>query len=328
VSLVEKALKKMQSANAVTTAGAAAPARRVSDTATNLPRPPIVAPGNTAPQATTATPAPVVVSAAPAAPSRESQPLTRTDKVITINHNSLREQGLWPPQEDERRVAAEYRQIKRPLVAAARGRGLPALPNGRVLLVASALPGEGKTYTSINLTFSLALEKDTSVLLVDGDLAKAHVSRVFGVRDEPGLMDALLDDSKDINSLILPTSVRGVSLLPAGRGAETATELLASSRMERIVAELLSRDPSRIVVFDSPPLLLTTESRALTTVAGQIVVVVRAEDTAHKAVTDALRFVASDKPIGLILNQCRSTPTHGYYAYGEYGDSTDSPKSG
>jgi protein-tyrosine kinase len=316
VSLVEKALKKMQSANAVSaaSAAAAAPARRASDTATDLPRPPAV----------------VTPTAHATPPLREPHPVVavaRTDKIVTIDHNALRDLGLLPPEEDARRVAAEYRQIKRPLVAAARGRGLPALPNGRVILVASALPGEGKTFTSINLTFSLALEKETSVLLVDGDLAKAHVSRVFGVRDEPGLMDVLLDESKDIGAVILPTSVRGVSLLPAGRGAETATELLASARMERLVAELLSRDPNRIVVFDSPPLLLTTESRALTAIAGQIVLVVRAEDTAHKAVTDALKYVGEDKPVGLILNQCRSSPTHGYYAYGEYGDSADLQKS-
>jgi len=315
VSLVEKALKKMQSASAVSAATAApvAPARRVSDTATDLRPPP-----------------PAVVAPAHAAPIPREPPavvaVTRTDKVITIDQRALRAQGLLPPLEDERRFAAEYRQIKRPLVAAARGRGLPALPNGRVLLVASALPGEGKTFTSINLTFSLALEKDTSVLLVDGDLAKAHLSRVFEVRDEPGLMDVLLDESKDINSVIIPTSVRGVSILPAGRGAETATELFASARMERLVADLLRSDPNRIVVFDSPPLLLTTESRALTAVAGQIVVVVRAEETAHKAVSEALSYVGDGKPVGLILNQCRSSPSHGYYAYGEYGDSADPQK--
>ena len=118
--------------------------------------------------------------------------------------------------------------------------------------------------------------------------------------------------------------MRGLSILPAGRRADTATELIASARMERVIASILSRDPSRIVVFDSPPLLLTTESRALAGVAGQIVVVVRAESTVHKAVVDALRYLGDGKPVGLVLNQCRSNPTHGYYGYGEYGESAES----
>jgi exopolysaccharide/PEP-CTERM locus tyrosine autokinase len=260
------------------------------------------------------------------APNVPPGPVARSDKLITINQNALRNAGLLPVQEDERRIAAEFRQIKRPLVSAARGRGMPVLPHGRIIVVASALPGEGKTFTSINLTLSLALEKDSSVVLVDGDLAKAHLSRLFGVREEPGLMDVLLDDSKDIGSVIIPTTVRGVSILPAGRGADTATELLNSARMETVIADLLAHDPTRFVVFDSPPLLLTTEARALTSVAGQVVVVVRAEDTTQGAVVEALKYVAEGKPVGLVLNQCRTKAAH-YYAYGEYGEYGESASS-
>jgi protein-tyrosine kinase len=294
VSLVEKALKKMERARAATAPAAAAPVRRAEE------------------------PKPEVRSQAP------PPALARTDKLITVNLRALRDSGILPTEQSERRVAAEFRQIKRPLVAAMRGRGVPALPNGRALMVASALPGEGKTFTSINLSLSLALEKDTTVVLVDGDLAKAHLSRIFDVRDEPGLMDVLEDGSRDVASVIIPTTVPGLSILPAGRGSQTATELLASARMESIVADLLARDPTRIVVFDSPPLLLTTESRALTSVAGQVVVVVRAEDTTHSAVLEAIKHVAQGKPVGLVLNQCRARATHGYYNYGEYGDSADS----
>lgn len=297
MSLVEKALKKMESARAAAApAAAAAPMRRAEE----QPKP-------DGPRS----PAPPLA-------------LARTDKLINVNFRALRDSGLLPTEEDERRVAAEFRQIKRPLVAAMRGRGVPVLPNGRALVVASALPGEGKTFTSINLSLSLALEKDTSVVLVDGDLAKAHLSRVFDVRDEPGLMDVLQDESRDVASVIIPTSVASLSILPAGSGSETATELLASARMEKIVADLLARDPTRIVVFDSPPLLLTTESRALTGVAGQVVVVVRAEDTTHSAVREAIKHVAEGKPVGLVLNQSRARPAHGYYTYGEYGDSAAS----
>jgi protein-tyrosine kinase len=304
LSLVEKVLRKMQSAQAVSEL-ATPSARRTIDATTEEAR------GHGAP--------------APAVPVREQVlPAARTDKVITVDHKALRDAGLRPAEAEERRRMAEYRQIKRPLIAAAKGKGMEPLPNGRVIMVASALPAEGKTFTSINLSLSMALENDTTVLLADGDFAKSHLSRVFGVEHEPGLMEVLADEGRDVASVIIPTSVRGLSFLPAGNNSATATELLASGRMERVIADLLSRDPNRIVLFDSPPLLLTTESRALTSVVGQIVVVVRAEETAHNAVLDALRHISGDKSIGLVLNQCVAAPAHSYYGYGEYGETSGS----
>jgi exopolysaccharide/PEP-CTERM locus tyrosine autokinase len=301
VSLVEKALQKMASTRVP--AAAAAPARRSTDAVAGADS--------------------VTRTATVAAVVPQEQGLTRADKVLAIDLTALRNEGLLPEENEQRRFTSEYRQIKRPLLAAARGRGVPPLPNGRLIMVASALPGEGKTFTSINLAMTLALEKDTTVLLVDGDVAKAHLSRAFGMFGEPGLTDLLLEETADVASVILPTSIPGVSVLPAGRDAEHATELLSSARMELLLAEMLRRDPSRIVLFDSSPLLLTTESRALAGVVGQIVLVVRAEGTTHKAVVDALKCLGENKPVGLVLNQCQSSPTHVYYGYGEYGDSAE-----
>jgi protein-tyrosine kinase len=301
VSLVEKALKKMESARAAS--------KR------DIPPPlPPVQPYSPPPVSVAATPAAVALA-----------PVARTDKVVTVHLSALRSSGHLPAEVDVRRLAAEYRHIKRPLMAVAKGRGVPPVDNGRVIMVASALPGEGKTFTSINLAMSIALEKDTSVLLADGDFAKSHLSRIFGVESERGMLDLLLDESLDPAEAILNTSVPGLSLLPAGRHTDTITELIGSARMERIIVEVLARDPKRVVVFDSPPLLLTTESRALAGVAGQIVVVVRAESTQHKAVADALALLGDGKSIGMILNQCHSGATHGYYGYGEYGAPVSDP---
>lgn len=298
MSLVEKALKKMQ--------GEAAVPERVN-------------PGTQR----ASDGVPEVARAAPAIPLTVSslQSGCRSDKVVHVNPGALRARGFLPRPEDERRLAGEYRQIKRPIMAIAKGkdRGVPPPQSARVVMVASAMPGEGKTFTSINLALSMALEKDTSVLLVDGDMARSQVSRAFELQGEPGLMDLLLDESRDTASVIVPTDMRGLSLLPAGREAANATELLASSHMEKVVAELLGRDPTRIVLFDSPPLLLTTESRALTSVAGQVLVVVRAEETTHRAVLDALACVGEGKSVGLVLNHCETTGGNLYYGYGEYG---------
>jgi exopolysaccharide/PEP-CTERM locus tyrosine autokinase len=253
-----------------------------------------------------------VLLGASAAPSR--------NKTLVVDHAALRGMGLLPPDGHERRTSSEYRHIKRPLLASAFGKGVPAIPKGRLIMLASALPGEGKTFTSVNLAMSMALEKDITVVLADADVAKPHISRAFGVAEEPGLLDVLRDESRDIESAIIPTSVRGLSILPAGRQMETATELLASERMEAVLARLHARDDKRIILFDSPPLLLTSESRVLAGVVGQVVIVVRAETTLRQAVYDALESVGQGKEIRLVLNQSESKAADLYYGYGEYGD--------
>lgn len=263
-----------------------------------------------------------VVQREPHAPAGVVAP-RHSDKLIRIDRDALRTAGLLPPEQQERRLAAEYRHIKRPLLAAALGRGQEPIPNGGLIMLASALPGEGKTFTSMNVALSMALERDITVLLVDADVAKPHISRVFGVDSEPGLIDALNDVSIDIESLVIPTDIKGLSLLPAGRATETATELLASERMQQIVSELGRNDARRIVLFDSPPLLLTNESRALADVVGQIVMVVRAGVTPRRAINDALEFLGEGKVVSLVLNQAEAAPVVGYYGYGygygEYG---------
>jgi protein-tyrosine kinase len=260
------------------------------------------------------------------APARDAaQPASghiRPARVVQLNREALRAAELLPAPAEERRLAHEYRQIKRPLIANAFGRGVPQIPNGRVILVASALPGDGKTFTAINLALSMTLEKDHSVLLVDADVAKMHVSRMLDVAGEPGLLDVLRDEQIDVESVVMRTDVDGLEIMPAGRTSETATELLASSRMQSIVAQLTARNPKRIVLFDSPPLLLTSESRVLCSVAGQAVLVVCASSTPQQAVFDAIAHIGEGRYIGLVLNQSAQHGQGGYYEY--YGQREDS----
>jgi protein-tyrosine kinase len=243
----------------------------------------------------------------------------QSQRRIKVNREALRASGLLPPEMQQRQLATQYRRIKRPLLANALGQGATPVVDGRLILVASALPGEGKSFTTMNLALSMALEKDITVLLVDADLAKPHVSRTFGVQDEPGLIDALQNQEIDVESLVIPTDIPGLSVLPAGKHVETATEFLASSRMREVVARLCQADGRRVSLFDSPPLLLTAESRVLTEVVGQVVVVVRADTTARQAVLDALSLVADNKEVSMILNQSSGIETDNYYGYGEYG---------
>lgn len=294
MSLVERALKKLQESRGNTPPATAVPV-----------------------QSRAAVPPPVI-------PAR-SEPLPRSSRVVTIDYAALRAVELLPAETEERRLKQEYRQIKRPLIANAMGRGGPELANGHVILVSSALPGDGKTFTTINLALSMALEKDVSVLLVDADVAKRHVSRVMGIENEPGLLDVLRDENVDVESKIIDTDIPGLSLLSAGKNSATATEHLASARMEAIVKQLVANDPNRIVLVDSPPLLLTSEARALASVCGQIVLVVRAGATPQQAVLEALQMLGEGRSIGIVLNGGSEENRRGYYGY--YGEEADQKAS-
>jgi exopolysaccharide/PEP-CTERM locus tyrosine autokinase len=244
---------------------------------------------------------------------------------LTIDLTALRAQFYLPEERMDRQFADYYRQIKRPLIekalaAKANSAGLDA----RIIMLSSALPGDGKTFTSINLAFSMARERDLSVLLVDADVPKPHVSRIFGIQSEPGLTDALVDESLEIESLLMISNIRGLSILPAGRTVDGAAELLTSDRMRQLLDALIVNDPRRLILLDSPPLLVTSEARALLKVAGQAVLVVRAGQTPQQAIREAIAMFGERQAGGIVLNQGYVGKTEGYYGYGAYGQDRDS----
>jgi len=253
----------------------------------------------------------------PALPQAAAAP--RLPPVI-LDRSALRAAGLMAPEEETDLLTRQYRKIKHPLVAKAMGRGAPREPKGYLIMIASAMAGEGKSFTAVNLALSLALEKDVNVLLVDADVAKPQLSHVLRVANQPGLIDVLRDSERDVEALIRTTNVPSLSFLPAGAEAADATELLSSPRMERTAALLGQRDSRRIVVFDSPPLLQTTESPALARVAGQIVVVVRAQSTPQPVLLDALSTLQGHPSVSLVLNQSTQSSTAPYYYYGYRGE--------
>ena len=265
--------------------------------------------------------APVVVAKVVREPTGAEIDYDRVEpprKRVSISRTALREAGVVPPADRERLIADQYRRIKRALIGNLSGKTDPPIQHPRLIMMTSALSGDGKTYTSVNLALSLAGEKDRSCLLVDGDVAKPHIGDLFGVQEEPGLLDALQDDTADIESLILPTDVPGLSILPAGKRTDQATELLASERMAHILQRLEGRDPRRIVLIDSPPILLSSEARVLLNIMGQVVFVVRAGVTPKAAVLEALSQIDEGRYVGLILNQSEAAHASSYYGYG-YG---------
>ena len=245
--------------------------------------------------------------------------------ALKVDHDALRAAGLLAPQSQARQVADEYRHIKRPILANASGRGQRPLERGNLVMVGSAVSGEGKTFTCINLCLSMATEKDWSVLLVDADVAKPHVSRLFGLGDAPGLLDVLRDHNIRAASVVSPTDVPGLSIMPAGGRDEFAAELLASERMEEICRQLAGEDRRRMIVFDSSPILQTTEAPILASHVGQMVMIVKADRTSRQQLQTAISKIDPELPISLVLNQAKSGGLldmyigGNYYGYGEYG---------
>lgn len=263
-----------------------------------------------------ATVSPRVVEAVP--PKPESKPVQFSRKV-DIDLKALQAAGIVSPDAPRSQIADQFRVIKRPLIRNAMGKGASVISNGNLIMVTSALPGEGKSFTAINLALSIATELDNTVMLVDADVARPSVMSVLGLPNGPGLLDLVLDESKDLSSVLLRTNIEKLSILPSGTPHPRATELLASDAMTRRLDDMAKRYADRIIIFDSPPLLITTESRVLASHMGQIVVVVHAGKTLQSDVLQAISTIETCPVKLLLLNQARTDSKEGYgYGYG-YG---------
>jgi protein-tyrosine kinase len=262
-----------------------------------------------------------------AEPPTDSPTLPDYDyRRVAVDIAALRAAGHLPDASEDQRFAEHFRRIKRSVVTKATAAG--AGSDSRLVAVTSPLPGDGKTFTSVNLAFSLSRERDLCVLLVDADLHRSQITQDLRLEDQPGLVDALLDEARDAESLVLRTDVPGLDILPAGRSVEDAPELAASARMAQIVGRLVARNPRRLVLLDCAPVLAASEVRTLMQLPGQVLLVVRAGQTPQQAVVDAVAQLDPARLQGLILNDAR----HGaasYYGYsGYYGALDDAARNG
>ncbi|AWL05265.1 XrtA-associated tyrosine autokinase [Massilia oculi] len=227
---------------------------------------------------------------------------------VELDLSRMRELGMVTAAGGRTNLLEEFRIIKRPLLKRAFAERGPKDNPANLIMITSSLPGEGKTYCAINLAMSIAMELDHTVLLVDADVARPSVLRTLGLPAQRGLMDILVDDSLELPDVILRTNVDTLALLPAGAASNAATELLASSTMAAMLTELANRYPDRVIIFDSPPLMLTTEARVLASHMGQIVVVVEAQTTTQHAVKESLQQLEGMSNVNLVYNKTRDIP--------------------
>jgi protein-tyrosine kinase len=327
MSLIEQAAKRLEELRRagaeIPDAAAPQAAQARPDEVERIPTPEAAIRGLSSRSAAPAPVGPATLAPKQVAPSRSdalrARDIRRSDGLeqnrIDIDLERLKARGFVTPDAPKSQIADEFRIIKRPIIHNARRTAGSAIRNGNLIMVTSALPGEGKTFTAVNLAMSVAMELDTTVLLVDGDVAHPELPRVLGTPSSPGLLELLTTGEIDVSDAILRTNVENLSVLPAGAHHRRATELLASEQMAVVLHELATRYPDRIVIFDSPPLLPTTEARALASHMGQIVMVVAADSTRQHAVNLALATIENCEIVLMVLNKADKTDVGTYYGY-------------
>jgi non-specific protein-tyrosine kinase len=177
-------------------------------------------------------------------------------------------------------------------------------------MITSALPGEGKTLTAVNLALTFAKEFNHTVLLVDCDLRKQQIHKVLGVESERGLIDALMD-SRPLQELIIWPGIEKLTFISGGRTIPDTSEVLSSAKMKALVSEIKSRYRDRYVFFDVPPALSAADALAFAPLVDAILMVVQAEKTSIQDVKKAVDLFPKEKFLGFVLNRYKA-PTKAY----------------
>ena len=243
------------------------------------------------------------------------------DKVVCrIDVEKLKQNGFLLPDNAEGGLSEQYRVLKRPVLMNAFKKELDQVEFRNAVMITSAIQGEGKTYTSMNLALSMAMERNSTVLLIDSDVVKGSLSKLLGLDGSLGLVDLLLNPKLDPADVIITTDIPRLKVLPAGRPDPHSTELLASERMMHIAQELSARYPDRVVLYDAPPLLATSQAKVLTHLVGQVLLVVEAGQTPRELVKESVALLDKNKIIGVVLNKNKISANKTYYG-GYYGAS-------
>jgi len=251
-------------------------------------------------------------------------------KPYHVDLSGLANQGFLIFGRGAHHLAEEYRMVKRPLLMNAFGKGAAPIEYGNLIMIVSALAGEGKTFTTLNLAMSIAMERDTTVLIVDSDVGKSTLTKLVGLDGRLGLTDILQKSDVRMSDVIIDTDVEKLKIMPSGQHCVNPTELLSSERMRGLARELSERYTDRVILFDSPPLLNTSQACVLSQPMGQILLVVEAGKTTQNAVKEALSLLPTNKVIGLLLNKYSSSlfsSDYSDYEYG-YGGKSNFKKSG
>jgi protein-tyrosine kinase len=242
---------------------------------------------------------------------------------LTLDRGRLASFGIAIPSSARSRTVEEFRLVKRNLMAAWSQSDLTGdRRSGRLIMITSARPGEGKTFTSINLALAFASERDVKALLVDVDTQHPGLPEIFGIPGDKGIVDVLAGNL-ELSEVLIQTNLPNLMLLPAGRGGPHVPELLSSREMEALLVELMQRLSDRFIIIDTPPCMASSDAAALAPLVGQIVFVVEAHSTQQAEVEAALSMLSACPQISLLLNKSETLASEHFGSYGYYYHSPD-----
>lgn len=206
-------------------------------------------------------------------------------------------------------AAEEFRKVKSALLDTTKKGGFK-----NTLMVTSALPGEGKTVTSLNLAISLAEEYDHTVLLVEADLRRPTMHQYLSLEDRPGFSSCLLGEV-DLRDAIIPTGIGKLSIIRAGHSVPNPAELFSSQRTRNLIMEMKSRYPDRYIIFDTPPVLPFTEARSLAQLVDSSLFVVMERHTTITDIKESLEVLKGSPVLGIIYNNAEQITRDKRYSY-------------
>ncbi len=245
-------------------------------------------------------------------------PAVKTSRTVVLDTARLALAGTVDWTADRTPVMEELRLIKRRLLRRAFNEENGPDSISHLVMITSAKPREGKTFTSTNIAISISLEEDYNVLLVDADVRRQALRQNLGLEASQGFVDLLLNPGLDMADVLLRTNIPRLSILPAGMMSDRAPELLASSRMRDLIDDMAQRYRDRIIIFDTAPCLVSSDAATLAAHVGQVVFVVEAEQTQQHEIVAALNLISACPDISLILNKAQPLATTSYGGYGAY----------
>lgn len=278
--------------------------------ATSPPPPAESFPPADAPPAAEPAEPPLLAAAPPAAAPPAAEPLL-------LEMAALQRAGLVLTGKRSR-IAEEYRVTVSRALRALRGSRSGRAGTANLLMVTSARPGEGKSFSSLNIAASIAQNGLSDVLLVDVDAKPRSLSALLGLGGREGLLDLAVGNSatnmRPPETLLARTAIEGLSFLPVGArrpGAEGAITRAVSATLER----LARRFPRHVIVLDTAPCLSTSDPSTLAPIVDEVLLVVEAERTQRSEVEAALDLLKAASNVTLVLNKVQLTQRHSFGSY-------------
>ena len=254
--------------------------------------------------------------------------LAPSSPQLVLDRGRLARFGIAIPSSARSRTIEEFRLVKRNLMSMWPQSELNGdRRSNRLIMVTSARPGEGKTFSALNLAMAFASERDVKALLLDADTQRSTLPTILGIPGDRGIVDVLAGNL-ELSDVLIQTNLPNLMILPAGRGGPHVPELLSSREMGALLEELTQKLDDRFIIIDTPPCMASSDAAALAPLVGQIVYIVEAHNTQQAEIEAGLSTLSACPRISLLLNKSDTLASehfgsHGYYYRSASGGSDE-----